>query len=203
MFQFKNSGPHIEKEDIAAFESRYGITLPLKYASFLLDINGGQPEACLFRVPGSKTCSVSRLHFLFGMNHAIPSHSLEWILDMPSGRVPRWLLPIGRTEGADMICMALDGVHQGSVYLWDGYDPSNKLIYHIATSFDLFLGGLFEGGSAVGVRMNDFDAANKASGYFTMPTEMMWHYHQDGVTMQLVPWAIYFRTMHIGWAVAG
>jgi len=49
-----------------------------------------------------------------------------------------------------------------------------------------------------GDRTVDFRAANRAAGYSETPTGMTWHHHQDGHTMQLVPFDIHRRTAHTG-----
>ncbi len=44
----------------------------------------------------------------------------------------------------------------------------------------------------------DRDAANKAAGYPSTPKGMVWHHHQDGRTMQLVPQDLHRQTGHTG-----
>ncbi|MBX9592503.1 MAG: HNH endonuclease [Hyphomonadaceae bacterium] len=45
---------------------------------------------------------------------------------------------------------------------------------------------------------SDVRAANRAAGFSTTPHGMVWHHHQDGYTMQLVPSDIHRRTGHTG-----
>lgn len=49
-----------------------------------------------------------------------------------------------------------------------------------------------------GSRAGDRRAANRAAGYDQQPEDMVWHHHQDGVTMQLVPASIHAVTGHSG-----
>ena len=49
-----------------------------------------------------------------------------------------------------------------------------------------------------GDRAADFRAANRAAGYAETPTGMTWHHHQDGHTMQLVPFDVHRGTAHTG-----
>lgn len=44
----------------------------------------------------------------------------------------------------------------------------------------------------------DVDAANRAAGFVKTPEGMVWHHHQDGRTMQLVPREIHQGTGHTG-----
>jgi hypothetical protein len=41
-------------------------------------------------------------------------------------------------------------------------------------------------------------AANRAAGLTATPEGMVWHHHQDGNTMQLVPRDVHERTGHTG-----
>jgi RHS repeat-associated protein len=49
-----------------------------------------------------------------------------------------------------------------------------------------------------GNRNKDRRAANKAAGVTSQPADTVWHHHQDGVTMQLLPREIHARTGHSG-----
>ncbi len=47
-------------------------------------------------------------------------------------------------------------------------------------------------------RPGDYREANKAAGFAQTPKGYIWHHHQDGVTMQLVPATIHHATGHTG-----
>jgi hypothetical protein len=49
-----------------------------------------------------------------------------------------------------------------------------------------------------GSRAGDSASANKAAGYPETPEGHVWHHHQDGTTMQLVPEQIHVQTGHTG-----
>ena len=49
-----------------------------------------------------------------------------------------------------------------------------------------------------GIRDTDVAAANRLAGYASTPDGMTWHHHQDGYTMQLVPFDIHSKTGHTG-----
>jgi hypothetical protein len=56
------------------------------------------------------------------------------------------LLPIGSDGSGNVICMALSGSDEGSVYFWNWYEetapPSYDNLYLVAESFDRFLARL-------------------------------------------------------------
>ena len=49
-----------------------------------------------------------------------------------------------------------------------------------------------------GNRAADFAAANKAAGLRSTPEGFTWHHHQNGQTMQLVPYDTHYKTGHTG-----
>jgi hypothetical protein len=49
-----------------------------------------------------------------------------------------------------------------------------------------------------GSRAGDVRAANKAAGLKETPEDYVWHHHQDGKTMQLVPEDVHAQTGHTG-----
>lgn len=53
-------------------------------------------------------------------------------------------------------------------------------------------------GSDASRRRKDIKAANKAAGFDKTPDGYVWHHHQDGNTMQLVPEDIHIATGHDG-----
>lgn len=49
-----------------------------------------------------------------------------------------------------------------------------------------------------GNRRKDENAANKEANYGDTPKDYLWHHHQDGETMQLVPQKLHADTGHTG-----
>ena len=49
-----------------------------------------------------------------------------------------------------------------------------------------------------GNRTTDFTAANKKAGYSRTPLGYTWHHHEDGETMQLIPFDIHDAVKHTG-----
>lgn len=139
------SGPKITEMDVARFERRHGISLPLAYRSFLLATNGGRPERDLFPVPGFEPNPIARIHFFFGIDATVDSCNLEWNMEAYADRFPPGLLPVATTEVADQIFLALAGDKPGSVLYWDGYQESSvpQELYLVAASFEEFLEKLY------------------------------------------------------------
>ncbi|PTO77638.1 hypothetical protein CWN84_10590 [Vibrio splendidus] len=54
-----------------------------------------------------------------------------------------------------------------------------------------------------GSRRKDVKAANETGGFKKTPEGHVWHHHQDGKTMQLVPRDIYTKTGHDGGFLGG
>jgi hypothetical protein len=122
---------------VRALEHRYGTCLPHAYRDFLLARNGGRPERDLFRVPGCMANPVARVHFFFGINDPVESCNLAWNIDVFEERLPRGMIPVGTTEGADKICLALDS---GAIVYWDGYED---VVFPVSGSFEDFMASLF------------------------------------------------------------
>lgn len=100
---------------LLAFERRIGRKLPADYRAFLLEHNGGTPDATLVKVRGVSS-AVKRLHGL----HNGPSWArLESLRRSHAGRVPAGLLPIGADPFGNVFCLGLAGRWRGKVWFWD------------------------------------------------------------------------------------
>jgi hypothetical protein len=133
-------GPPLSAEDVKLFTRRHGIPLPASYTEFLLATNGGRPERDLFAVPGLETNPLGRIHLFLGLNDPVTSCNLDWNLEAFGDRIPRHLLPIATTEGADKICLAISGAQRGAVFYWDGHArPGERNLYFLADDFTSFV----------------------------------------------------------------
>ena len=137
ILQTVEGGPQLRMSDIETLERRLGISLPRTYRDFLVRGNGGRPERDLFAVLGCTANPVARIHLFFGINDPIDSCNVTWNVEVLRERLPKELIPIATTEGADKICLASD---TGAIVYWDGY--SNEL-FPVARSFDAFVDSLF------------------------------------------------------------
>jgi SMI1/KNR4 family protein SUKH-1 len=137
-------GPPLADRDVAAFEHKYKVVLPPAYRRFLLDTNGGRPERDLFPIEGLYGNPYGRVHIFFGLNDSDESFNLDWKMKIFAGRVPSHLLPIAKTEGADLICISLHSKREGAIFYWDGYaQPGEDNLYFLASDFDRFVASLY------------------------------------------------------------
>lgn len=136
-------GPPIEEAEIAAFEQRYGLSLPDDYRRFLLEVNGGRFAEANTRI---SHYIINRLFSLADKDDE--SRDLETRAVRARPTLPHSdLLFIGHFDGA-RILIALSGSHRGEVWSQDSVDPrpveaNPRVLWHdrrdmtkIATSFD-------------------------------------------------------------------
>jgi hypothetical protein len=137
-------GPPLPEEEIRSFERVLGMVLPLLYREFLLATNGGRPERDLFEIKGLAGNALGRVHVFFGLNDPVESCNLDWNLEVFRDRIPKGLLPIATTEGADKICLAIAGEQAGAVFYWDGYARAGEReFYLLADDFASFTSMLY------------------------------------------------------------
>ncbi|WP_338266122.1 SMI1/KNR4 family protein [Corallococcus caeni] len=132
-------GPLLSEADLAAFEQRYALKLPVPLREFLLTTNGGRPERDLFKLQGVPGNPFGRIHFFFGLNDPIESCNLDWNLEVFRDRLPQGMLPIATTEGADKICLAVSGAGTGRVFYWDAHARG---VHLLAEDLDTFISAL-------------------------------------------------------------
>lgn len=136
MLRTRESAKAASLAEVREFESRFGIALPEAYREFLSTSNGGRPERDLVDVPGCKGSPYARVHFFFGIGHPMDCYDLAWNV-AHADDLPRGLIPIATTEGADMFCLT----RSGEVVFWDGYEGT---VFLVADTFAQFLDGLYD-----------------------------------------------------------
>jgi hypothetical protein len=134
-------GPPLRDADVDAFEAKYGLELPSSFRAFLLATNGGRPERDLFALRGLPGNPVGRIHFFFGLNDAVESCNLDWNLDVFQDRIPAGLIPIATTEGADKVCLSVDGMNIGRVFYWDAHAGMDS-VHLLAEDLNTFVTSL-------------------------------------------------------------
>ena len=116
MLRTTEGGSVLSEMAVVEFERRRRRALPATYRDFLKATNGGRPERDLIVVPGCEASPYARVHFFLGLSHPIEAYNLDWNMDNFDDLPVGWL-PIAKTEGADMFCLAPNGV----VVFFDGY----------------------------------------------------------------------------------
>jgi hypothetical protein len=134
-------GPCTER-GLLAFERRVGHELPADYRAFLLEHNGGVPEATVVETKGVNSL-VRRLQGL----HKGPSWArLDKLLETYDGRVPEGLLPIGTDPFGNLYCLGVAGRFRPKVLFWDhereadeGEPPRRDNLTLVGPSFSAFM----------------------------------------------------------------
>ena len=109
------------------FQSRFGVSLPDDYVSFLLSTNGGRPAPDGLIVPEWPGRS-TRIHFFFGLHDDEHNNLSSWT-DELIDRLPEGCVPIGVDMGGNFLVLATEGERRGQVYYWDAspdYDLSSE-----------------------------------------------------------------------------
>ena len=214
--QITRNNTSIQLEDILQLEKVIGRPFPKQYRAFLLEHNGGQPEPDLIDMPGAPF-SGSNVQVLHGINAAIVSSDILWNWENRKGCKENLLLPIGHDSFGHTFALVLDEERYGQIYYFDSAeDPPRP--YLVGNTFDEFLSKIREptpdelgedesastesegiqlvdvSFSFTGSRPVDAGLANAAAEYETTPRGYVWHRHQDGETLQLVPKDVHKQT---------
>ena len=139
-------GPQVAEAEVAAFEHRFGSTLPDDYRRFLLEVNGGRPAS------ENKQFSHYSINRLFSLaDKDDESRDLETRALRARATLPHPdLLFVGHFDGA-RILLALTPTHRGEVWSQDTVDPrpddaNPRVLWHdrrdmtkVADSFEQFV----------------------------------------------------------------
>ncbi len=125
--KYHNSSPSIAEADIENLEQILQCTFPSDYRTFLLEINGGQPEHNLFRapVPGSTGPIEIFVHYFLGIDKEDSDSDLLVNRSMLVDRIPRELLAIAHDGIGNVFCIGLSGDLRGKICIWL-HDKSSK-----------------------------------------------------------------------------
>jgi uncharacterized protein (TIGR02996 family) len=152
---FSGVGPTPEPGDIAALESRLGVTLPTDYRAFLLNYNDGDPNPSWFPRDGSQGTSMARVEWFMGVHQPGSGHGQRaWMDDLETAagvlkdpdnfedNAIGDYLPIAVPADSDYLLLGVGGSVRGRVDYFYDYthnceNPDN--ISPVATSFAAFL----------------------------------------------------------------
>lgn len=131
------NGPALFESDLAAFEKRHKVSLPLDYREFMLEYNGGSPNPKIYGlfVTVQKFYSISEE----GVNLDQMCQCIDWRTAYPQG-----ILVIGRDIGGSKILLATRGAKTGTIYFLDREETLRPRTGHveIAASFSDLMGDL-------------------------------------------------------------
>lgn len=143
MQNFTETGPTISLAEIKNIELIIGYEFPPMYVNFLLKYNGGRPDLDLFKIPTRPDDNEGIVQIFFGINRDSPSSNLIWNYEVFRARMAAWLIPIGREDGGNIICL---GRKDLNIHYWD-HDRENKRseenIFLISQSWENFLESLY------------------------------------------------------------
>ena len=141
----ENSLEKISLKDVDIFEGEVGLVFPDDYKNFLTKYNGGTPTLANFNFYGKKEGSTIKRFFGIIIDS---KNSIDWILDVYEGRLPRGFLPIADDVGGNLILLDCS-LEQKGVFFWDheeeaedGEEPTMDNMCYISKNFDSFLSSL-------------------------------------------------------------
>lgn len=131
-----DSGPQIDEERLAALEAKFEIRLPDAYRAFLLQHNGGKPEAHAFSYIADGETEEAELERLLSIDVAsggdFDRDDLSATIEFHWGSLdlPEDYIPIGYTD-IHIICLSIRGQDPDRVFLWDlnssGFEPEDMM----------------------------------------------------------------------------
>jgi hypothetical protein len=140
----------ITAQELQSFSDRHGMKLPMPYQEFILAVNGGgYPVPSAFPIAGLADNPLGVLQALFGINAARETEDLDRVLEELQDSTPKGVLPIGCTEGYDLVVLDLRRA-DAPVLFWDrrSFWGSNVWdendLYLVAENFRSFLDVLHE-----------------------------------------------------------
>lgn len=205
---FEDPGRKLTNADIEQLETHIGRPLPDDYKGYLKAINGGSPLQEILDIDSAPfTGTVFKL--LFSVKAEDPSRDVlhHWET-IPHAKDRQWL-PIGIDMGKSLLMLDLSPDRYGEIFYDDGdSEEEPRPFYWVAKDFDAFVDKLRDATRAdkglpelvdvpvrfSGSRPRDALRGNAAAGFPATPRGHVWHRHQDGETLQLVPKDVHKKT---------
>ena len=140
MIQIRPSNKKLNQRNLIDFEELIRYKLPKEYIEFLMKYNGGYPENNIIELRNDEIQSIAITDF-FGIG-VEKINDLKGEFEVYKDRIPKGYIPIGRTEGGNIVCLS---GQNGSLFFWDhemeflNEDIGNKNLLPIANNFVDFL----------------------------------------------------------------
>jgi hypothetical protein len=142
MIRIKGNKQKLDKNRVLEFEKKNNLKLPEDYIEFLIQYNGGKPSVNILDVDNFGQININ---LFFGIDLKVKETNLDFCFETFKNRIPIGLLPIGESEGGNIICISLYK-EIGSIYFWDhemeadeGEKPDYTNMYKISDSFSSFI----------------------------------------------------------------
>lgn len=132
----RTNGPRTEAE-VQGLEIRLGYPLPVDFRRFVIEVDGGIPEAN--EITNADGWCVGVDVFL-----SLGDTRRFWAIEDPGhGPYPSGYLPIGLDAGGNTFLLELAGARAGSVWFWDHEQERPEVtldpLVAVRASFDVFL----------------------------------------------------------------
>ncbi len=111
-----------DSKDVEDFERKIRFNLPEDYREFLIEKNGGYLDvACLFTVKQGDISVEEGIEIFYGINSPKIANLSDRFdnYHLNQRRMPDYLIPIGRDQGGNQICMLLNNRMYGYIVFWD------------------------------------------------------------------------------------
>ena len=118
------NGRAVPQDEVLAFESAVGHTMPPDYRAFVRSQDGARPVLNVFRIADDNAS---------GVNRFIPLSQIRE--EKASIALPTGCWPIAWAEGGNYVC--IDCATGGTVYFWDHESP--RELVRLADSFTEFM----------------------------------------------------------------
>lgn len=206
--EMRNSGRTLTDADIKKLETHLGQPLHGSYKEFLMEFNGGFPSPDRLDIDGAPF-PARVIKVLFSYDAEDPSRDLlhHWET-IPHVKDWQWL-PIGIDRENCLLMLDLSPEKYGQILYYDGdSEEEPHPTYWVAKGFATFMDKLRglnckEMGLPdlvdipvrfSGSRPRDALRGNAIAGFANTPRGHVWHRHQDGETLQLVPKDVHKKT---------
>jgi hypothetical protein len=140
---FDEIGPPLVLDAILELQFRLRNVLAEDYVKFLLNYNGGRPDLYKFRITTRPDYDEGLVQIFFGIGRKSAVTNILWNVDVFAGRIPEWLLPIGREDGGNLICLSRK---DAGVYYWD-HDKEGERVenntFLIEAKWSIFLANFY------------------------------------------------------------
>ncbi|MDQ1143852.1 hypothetical protein QE429_000679 [Bacillus sp. SORGH_AS 510] len=140
MIPIRPNNKKLDNKKLADYQDMIGYKLPQKYIDFLREYNGGDPDENIIELLNGEISSVAITDF-FGID-VMKINDLVANFKVYKDRIPKGYIPIARTEGGNIVCLAGDNGH---LFFWDhenefqNDDIENKKLLPLANNFENLL----------------------------------------------------------------